>query len=334
MRNLVRSRARLTTTVGAGIVVALALSACGSSGSGGSSTGVGSATPTDAGSSSAAAPTTLVNGVEIAVDPTAAALLPEQYKSAIRIVTSAPYPPFEYFDDSQKLIGLDIDTGDAIAAVLGTKSEWTSIDYNGVIPALQANKYDMVLASIGDTPEREQVLDFVNYSKQGQILLVPAGNPEGITALTDMCGKTLAVEAGNVTTEYFAELDKYCADNGKDKMTVKELPKTSDALLALKSGGASAQYLGVATAADLKSKPEGAGYDIVTPADRPFGYLPRWVGAGIPKNSPELRDAVAAALKVLIDTGALDQLYAKYGQQQILTGAVEINKIVEEPLVP
>lgn len=332
MRTNSRSRARLVSAVGACAALALTLSACGSSGSG--ATGSSTSTPSEASSSSAPAQTTTVNGVDIAVNADAAAKLPEQYKQAIRMVTSAPYPPFEYFDANQNLIGLDIDTGNAIAAVLGTKAEWTSIDYNGVIPALQANKYDMVLASIGDTPEREKVLDFVNYSKQGQILLVPAGNPEGITGLQDMCGKTLAVEAGNVTAEYFADLDKYCTDNGKAKMTVKELPKTSDALLAVKSGGASAQYLGVATAADLKSKPEGAGYDIVTPADKPFGYLPRWVGAGIPKNTPELRDAVEAALQILVADGTLEKLYEKYGQQQILTGQVEINKIVEEPLIP
>lgn len=319
------TRKRRVGVFGATVAAAaLLLGACGS--------GSESST-TDDGMAEEPAATTMVNGVEIAVDADAAALLPDQYKEAIRIVTSAPYPPFEYFDDNQKLIGLDIDTGDAIAAVLGTTAEWTSIDYNGVIPALQANKYDMVLASIGDTPDREEVLDFVNYSKQGQILLVPAGNPEGIGGLEDMCGKTLAVEAGNVTQEYFADLDAFCKDAGKDPMVLKELPKTSDALLAVKSGNASAQYLGVATAADLKSKPEGDAYEIVTPADKPFGYLPRWVGAGIPKNTPELRDAVAAALQVLVDNGILEQLYAKYGQEVILTGQVEINKVVEEPLI-
>lgn len=324
MLSHITTRSRRTGLI-ATTALMLALSACGS--------GADTVTETTDDASSAAPTTTMVNDVEVAVDAEAAALLPDQYKSGLRIVTSAPYPPFEYFDDNQELIGLDIDTGNAIAAVLGVTAEWTSIDYNGVIPALQANKYDLVLASIGDTPEREEVLDFVNYSKQGQILLVPAGNPEGIGGLEDMCGKTLAVEAGNVTAEYFASLDSYCQDNGKENMTVKELPKTSDALLAVKSGGASAQYLGVATAADLKSKPEGDAYEIVTAADKPFGYLPRWVGAGIPKNTPELRDAIEAALQVLVDNGTLEKLYAKYGQEQILTGMVEINKVVEEPLV-
>jgi polar amino acid transport system substrate-binding protein len=307
----------LTTAVAGSLLAILALSGCGSD------------------TKDAAAPadtTTTVNGLSVRTDPAAAAMLPEQYRTSIRIVTSAPYPPFEYFDDKQNLIGLDVDLGNAIAATLGTKAEWTSIDYNGVIPALQAGKYDMVLASIGDTPEREKVLDFVNYSKQGQILLVAKGNPEKITGLKDMCGRTMSVEAGNVTEGYFKELDTYCAGQGKPKMAVKELPKTSDALLSLKSGQAAAVYLGVATAADLKTKPEGEAYDIVTPADRPFGYLPRWVGAGIPKNAPQLRDAVAAALKKLLADGTIKALYAKYGQERILVDTIEINKIVDEPL--
>ena len=319
MRTKFRSHARLACVISTSAAVALILSACGSSGTG---------------ASESPASATTINGVNVTINTDAAALLPEQYKRGIRIVTAAPYAPFEYFDANQNLIGLDIDTGNAIAAVLGTKAEWTSIDYNGVFPAIAAGKYDIVLASTGDTPEREKVLDFVNYSKQGQVLLVPAGNPDGIKGLQDMCGKTLAVESGNVTADYFKSLDQHCADSGKAMMTLKELPKTSDALLAIKSGGASAQYIGVATAADLKSKSEGAGYEIITPTDKPFGYLPRWVGVGTPKNAPKLRDAIAAALKVLVNDGALEKLYEKYGQQKILTGQVEINKIVDEPLIP
>jgi len=322
----------LAAALGMGLLASVALSGCGSSSTSTASTPA-AGSPGSTSSSASTAPTVTVNGVEVKQDAAAAAMLPAQYKSSIRIVTSAPYAPFETFDANQKLTGLDIDTGNAIAAVLGTTADWTSIDYNGVIPALQAGKYDMVLASIGDTPEREKVLDFVNYSKQGQILMVPAGNPNKITGLKDMCGQVMSVESGNINAGYFDSLDSYCTSQGKAKITLKELPKTSDALLAMKAGQAAAVYIGVATAADLKSKPEGAGYDIVTPTDKPFGYLPRWVGAGIPKNSTQLRDAVAAALKVLIADGTMNKLYAKYGQERILTGQVDINKIVEEPLV-
>lgn len=306
--------------VGAALVAALTLTACGSSASGSDSGG-------------AAAASTEVNGITVNREADAAAKLPDQYKKSIRIVTSAPYAPFETFDDNQKLVGLDIDLGNAIAATLGTRAEWTSIDYNGVIPALQAGKYDMVLASIGDTPEREKVLDFVNYSKQGQVLLVPKGNPAKITGLQDLCGTTMAVESGNVTEGYFKELDDYCTQQGKGVMAVKELPKTSDALLSLKSGQAASVYIGVATAADLMTRPDGADYEVVTPANKPFGYLPRWVGAGIPKNSPELRDAVEAALKTLLADGILQKLYDKYGQGQILIDDIVVNKIVEEKLL-
>lgn len=306
--------------VGAALVAALTLTACGSSASGSDSGG-------------AAAASTEINGITVNREADAAAKLPDQYKKSIRIVTSAPYAPFETFDDNQKLVGLDIDLGNAIAATLGTRAEWTSIDYNGVIPALQAGKYDMVLASIGDTPEREKVLDFVNYSKQGQVLLVPKGNPAKITGLQDLCGTTMAVESGNVTEGYFKELDDYCTQQGKGVMAVKELPKTSDALLSLKSGQAASVYIGVATAADLMTRPDGADYEVVTPANKPFGYLPRWVGAGIPKNSPELRDAVEAALKTLLADGILQKLYDKYGQGQILIDDIVVNKIVEEKLL-
>ena len=179
----------------------------------------------------------------------------------------------------------------------------------------------------------KQALDFVNYMKQGQFLLVPPGNPEGITGLESMCGKTLAVESGNVTAEYFDEVTQYCAAQGQGNMELKELPKTSDALLAVKSGNASAQYLGVATAADLMTTDEGQNYEIVTPPDRPFGYLPRWVGAGIPKNAPELRDAVKAALESLLADGTLTAVFDTYGQSRIVVDEIVVNKVVDEPLL-
>jgi polar amino acid transport system substrate-binding protein len=312
------------------------VSGCSSSSSGG---GAGSVSPAAAAggnvsTASGGAATTMVNGVPVAEDAAAAAKLPSQYKSGIRIVTSAPYPPFEMFDANQNLTGLDIDTGKAIAAALGTTAQFTSIDYNGVIPALQAGKYDMVLADIGDTPDREKVLDFVDYSKQGELLVVPSGNPQHLSGLQDMCGKTLAAESGDVTSEYFAPVASYCRQHGLSPMTLKELPKTSDALLALKSGQVAAVYLGIATAADLKHQPGGNAYQLVTPANKPFGYLPRWVGAGIPKSSTALRDAVQAALQSLSAHGTLTKLYAKYGQQRVLTGDVLVNKIAEEPLLP
>lgn len=279
-----------------------------------------------------AANTVMVNGFSVSVDPKIATLLPKKYKNGISIVTSAPYPPFEYFDKNQKLVGLDIDLGDMVAARLGTTAKWTSIDYNGVIPALQAAKYDMVLASIGDTVEREKALDFVNYSLQGQILVVKKGNPEGLVGLESMCGKVLSVEAGNIPKGYFLPVTAKCTSLGKKDMIVKELPKTSDAILALKSGSASAIYLGVATAADLLTKPEGATFEIVAPAGKPFGYIPRYVGAGIPKSTPELRDAVRAALESLLADGTLLKLYTKYGQAIIVTDKITVNNVVEVPL--
>ena len=97
-------------------------------------------------------------------------------------------------------------------------------------------------------------------------------------------------------------------------------------------GSASAIYLGVATAADLLTKPEGATFEIVTPAGKPFGYIPRYVGAGIPKATPALRDAVRAALESLLADGTLKNLYTKYGQAIILTDKITVNNVDEVPL--
>ena len=244
--------------------------------------GVGIGTPAQASSSGAT-----VDGVHVSFNAAAAKLLPASFKSqGLRVVTSAPYPPFEIFNSKNQLTGLDIFTGEAIAAALGVKVTFTSIDFNGVIPALQAGKYDILLADTGDNAARGKVLNFVEYDLQGQVLVVAKGNPDGITSLKSMCGKTLATEAGDAPKGLFNPVQAYCKSVGKAPMAVKTLPTTADALLAIKSGSAQAQYVGVATAPSLAAS---GNLQVVNIKGKIGGYAPLYVGVGLLKKSSKSR---------------------------------------------
>ena len=77
--------------------------------------------------------------------------------------TSADYPPFEYVDTavSDEIIGFDIDLAKMVAKELGYEIEIEDMDLNGLIPALQAQSLDMVVAGMdGKNRERKKVIDF------------------------------------------------------------------------------------------------------------------------------------------------------------------------------
>lgn len=267
----------------------------------------------------------IVDGVHVSYDAAAAKLLPASIKSnGLRVVTSAPYPPFEIFNAQNELTGLDIFTGEAIAAALGVKVSFTSIDFDGVIPALQAGKFDMLLADTGDNAARAKVLNFVEYDLQGEVLLVPKGNPDHVSSLKSMCGKTLAVEAGDAPAGFFDPVQSYCKSKGEPAMAVKTLPTTADALLAIKSGSAQAQFVGVATAPALaKSTDE----EVINVPGQIGGYAALYVGAGILKSQTKLTNAVDAAMISLQSSGVLKALFTKYGLQGTLIPKILVNAI-------
>lgn len=267
----------------------------------------------------------VVDGVHVSYDAAAAKLLPANIKTnGLRIVTSAPYPPFEIFNSNNQLTGLDIFTGQAIAAALGVKATFTSIDFNGVIPALQAGKFDMLLADTGDNTARAKVLNFVEYDLQGEVLVVAKGNPHKITSLKSMCGKTLAVEAGDAPAGLFNPVEAYCKAKHQAPMAVKTLPTTADALLAIKSGSAQAQFVGVATAPALA---KSTNEQVVNIPGQVGGYTALYVGAGILRSQSQLTNAVHVAMVGLLKSGVLKALFSKYGLQSTLIPKILVDAI-------
>ncbi|HEX5933572.1 MAG TPA: transporter substrate-binding domain-containing protein, partial [Pseudorhizobium sp.] len=70
---------------------------------------------------------------------------------AIRIGTEGTYAPFTFHDASGKLVGFDVEIGEAIAEKLGVKPEFVEGKWDGLIAGLDADRYDAVINQVGIT---------------------------------------------------------------------------------------------------------------------------------------------------------------------------------------
>lgn len=120
-------------------------------------------------------------------------------KKVLVMGTSADYPPFEYVDTavSEDIIGFDVDLAKLIGEKLGYEIKIENIDFNSLIPSIQAGKVDFVLAGMSPTPERDKVVDFsIAYNETVQMVVTKKDS--GIQTVEDLAGKTVGVQVSSI----------------------------------------------------------------------------------------------------------------------------------------
>jgi polar amino acid transport system substrate-binding protein len=238
----------------------------------------------------------------------------------LTICSDMPYPPQEYFDANGDPIGADIEIGAEIAKRLGLKEAVENTVFDTIIAALQGNKCDIVMSAMDIRPDRTAQVAMIPYFKSGQGFVVSKGNPDGIKATTDLCGKSVGVESGtsefdhlNGTGSYKAAdgLDGQCTAAGKAKIDIQPFAKDSDALLALQSSKVSTYFTDLPVAAYyVKLQP-----DLFELA--PLNLNPVTQGIAISKDASkaQLVSGVKAALQSMMDDGSYLKILTTYNLQ-------------------
>lgn len=237
----------------------------------------------------------------------------------LKISTDATFPPFEYLGaDNTTMQGFDIDLGNALGKKLGRPVEFAQLSFDGLIPALRGGRFDLIMAAMADLPEREKQVDFVNYFRSGLGILVKKGNPEGIGALADLCGKTVALQKGTAQVDLVTKQNEKC----DQKIQIRTFPAETDAQLQVRTGRASADVTDFPVAV-YTAKTAGGG-DQYEVAQTPQ-YATTLYGIAVAKDNTELRDKVKAALEQLIADGTYKQLLDKWELGNLAIDEVTIN---------
>jgi polar amino acid transport system substrate-binding protein len=240
--------------------------------------------------------------------------------TTLKIGTEAFYPPFESFaKDNKTIVGLDPDLATALGKVLGAKVTFTHTAFDGLLPALDSGRFDVVMAAITDTKERQAKFDFVDYFKSGQGIIVKKGNPKGIHGLKDLCGKKVAVLKASVQQKLLdAANGKECSS---DKITIIALPSDKDALLQIRSGRADATVTQDAVARyNTSAGDAGKQYEVANA--KPISPVP--LGIVFKKDSP-WRDKFKSALQKIQANGTYDKVLKKHNLSSGALRPVTIN---------
>ena len=268
------------------------------------------------------------NGVDQSkVDAAAAALLPDTYKTnGINVGSDIPYPPMEFFDENNNPIGFDVDLANAIGEKLGVKIIYTKQAFDTLIPSLQSNTHDIAMSSLSDTTERQQVLDFVDYFNGGASLLIAKGNPEGISSLADLCGKSVAVQKATWEVDLVVAQSEECTSNGEKAIDMLQLPGDTDAQNAVRAGNAVA-YLGDSqtVAYDAKLAGDGEYFELAVDPANPNGYDAGLIGIGVLKANSDLTAAIQKAVQSLMDDGTYASLLKKWNLESFGVASATIN---------
>ena len=270
---------------------ALLLAACGAGGAPSGSAGAGP------------------SPVSVAKDEALARMVPADVAADGKIVvgTDASYAPNEFTDaDGQTIIGMDVDLGKAIAQKLGLTAEFHNGAFSGILPGLQAGKYEWGMSSFTINPDRIRTVDMVSYFTAGTKAAVVRGNPEHVS-LDDLCGKAVGVQNGTVQFDDLSARSQKCQAEGKPPIAVTSLQAQTDVTLALSAKRVVAM-LADSPVINYAIAQSGGGLEALGGQYDTAPY-----GIAIAKNRGEFARAVRGAVQALIDDGTYSEIIEKWG---------------------
>lgn len=280
--------------------LALAVAACGSSGgSPGGSSG-------NSGGTSGSTTSVVATYPGVTADTALHNAVPAQYRTGgVKIAVFNDWPPDEFLQNGQ-LTGWSVDLAHAMAAELNLKFTYSPTSFDAILPGIQNGRFDAGFASFGITPQRLQVLSFIPERSDGETYAGLKSSNLDVTALSQLCGRSIAVLTGAFDYQYLLGQSKTtCTSKGKKAISLQQFTTQTAANLAVVSGRA---QLTAGGSADL-------GYMVKQQPKMTLSTLvvnPVYNCIGVRKGD-KLGNALAGALQQLINDGVYKQIMDKWG---------------------
>lgn len=218
-------------------------------------------------------------------------------RGVLSIAMSGQYPPFNFVNEQNEVVGFDPAIGTEIARRMGLEVKIVTTAWDGIIGGLLASKYDAVVGSMSITEERDKVIDFVGpYYSTKRAIFTKAGS--AITSVDQLSDVKVGVTLGETH-------EQWARDQGYNINTYKGLPEL---LLELDNGRVDAI---VNDSIPVMLAMKAGQYDlsmVSDPAAEPIG-----AGIAIRENNPEL----AAAMQKALDEMMADGTYLKIAEQWV-----------------
>ena len=210
----------------------------------------------------------------------------------VRLGTEGAYPPFNLIDDQGHVAGFERELGDELCKRAGLTCEWVINDWDSIIPNLQSGNYDVIIAGMSITDEREKVVDFSeNYVPPADSAYV------GQSADADIKSGVVSAQVGTIQAGYVAE----------SGATLLEFPTPDETVAAVRNGEA------VAVFADkdylVPYVEESNGELTFVGADVQLGG---GVGMAFRESDDALREKFNAAIQSMKKDGTLNPLIIKH----------------------
>lgn len=228
----------------------------------------------------------------------------------LRVAIDPTYKPFTYKSESGEPMGFDVDIAKALCQEIKSNCSFVEQAWDGMIPGLQAKKYDMIVSSMSITDERKQSVDFTNkyYNTPSCVVVKTALNLGNEAA--NFKGKKIGVLKSSTQEKYaLGELKPAGA-------TVVPYDAQDKVYLDIKSGRLDGTVADVVeVAGGFLSTPDGKDYSCAgkrIPVSFDAKYFGFGVGVALRKGEDELREALNKAIGAIRSNGSWDKIAQKH----------------------
>jgi len=223
----------------------------------------------------------------------------------VRIGTEGAYPPFNFKDSSGELKGFDIDIAKALCVAMKAECTFVAQDWDGIIPALLAKKYDAIIASMSITDERKKKVDFTDkyYSTPAKFIVDKKGGISDVSVAA-LKGKSIGAQGSTIHSNFLEDVYK--------DANIKLYKTQDEANADLASGRLDAILADSAVLNDWLKTKDGNCCQFTGPDFNDPKYFGVGAGIAVRKGDDKLRNSLNMAIKAILADGTYKKINDKY----------------------